>query len=109
MSSPLSNLDELLLGLPIVGILLMGFFRLDELVAKPRARATLGHPLSHRDNDGYVVCIEPDGHYVSTVAGDSGNDQGTHQPVRRPGHLPSRRAVKTVQRVSIAWQEGMKE
>jgi hypothetical protein len=97
--------DTLLLGVPIVGMLLLCFFRVDELIARPRARAVLGHPLSHRDRNGQIVCIEPDGRYL---AGTS-QSRGRAGAARKPGHLPRRNAQRAVRRIAVIWTEGIEE
>jgi hypothetical protein len=100
-----STFDTLLLGIPIVGILLLGFFRVDALIAKPRARAVLGHPLSHRDRDGQIVCIEPDGRYLARIS----HSPGTSRAARRAGDFPRRSAQRAVQRISVIWNERNEE
>jgi len=115
MSSPQSTLDTLLLGIPIVAMMVIGFFRLDELVAKPRTRTTSGHPLSHRDKNGHFVCIEPDGRHRSAVSGEPGLEvsgrapgrvPGKNLPIRQSGKVPLRSGAKAVQRISVIWHVG---
>ena len=101
MSFSQSGLEALILGIPAVGILLTSFFRLDVLLAKSKNNSGSGHPLSHVDEEGRLVCIEPDGCYSpsETTAGGLA--------VRRPGHLPRRGGTKAVRRVAIEWVEGV--
>lgn len=57
----LSNADAMLVAIPMIGVLVVGFFRLDELVGKPRK---VGAPLDQsigRDADGQPVSLDPDG------------------------------------------------
>jgi len=105
MVSPQSTSDTLFLALPIGVMLLLAFFRLDELLARPRLRSVQGHPLSHRGDDGQSICIEPDGHYLGVPAG------GPHAAClrRMPGHRPRRSAIPPVPRISVDWNEGSEE
>ena len=105
MTSQQSNLDTLLLALPIVAMLFMVFFRLDELLAKPRLHGAVGHPLSHRDKDGQIICIEPDGHYWTALAGG----HRARHPRRVPGHWPRRSEIRLASRVSVEWREGSED
>jgi len=62
MSVLQSNADALLVAIPMIGILVVGFFRLDELVGKSNKK-----PVIHRrqiaglDERGRQVCLDPDG------------------------------------------------
>ena len=103
MSFSQSGLEALILGIPAVGILLTSFFRLDVLLAKSNNNSRIGHPLSHVDEEGRLVCIEPDGRYSLSERTAGG------LAVRRPGHLPIRGGPKAVRRVSIEWVEGIAE
>jgi hypothetical protein len=55
-----SNADALLVAIPMVGLLFAGFFRLDELVGKPKKRAQTRSKMSGWDQDGRPVCADPD-------------------------------------------------
>jgi hypothetical protein len=101
MSFSQSGLEALILGIPAVGILLTSFFRLDVLLAKSNNNSRIGHPLSHVDEEGSLVCIEPDGRYSVPDRTPGG------LAVRRPGHLPRRGGAKAVRRVSVKWEEGV--
>lgn len=60
----LSTADSLLVAVPMIGTLVVCFFRLDELVGKPRKprkQAARGHQLSGINADGQQVCLDPDG------------------------------------------------
>lgn len=97
MSSPQFGLEALVLGIPAVALLVAAFFRLDEMFSKPHSGTGIGHPLSHRGEDGEVVCIEPDGRY-SVV---EGTGRGLAQ--RRSGHIPKRGDAGAVRQVSVEW------
>ena len=94
-----AGLEALILGIPAVGLLLAAFFRLDVLLAKSNRRSGIGHPLSHRGQDGEFVCIEPDGCYSVEVA------EGTRRGLakRRSGHIPTRGGSAPVRRISVEW------
>jgi hypothetical protein len=66
----LSNTDALLVAVPMIGTLVVGFFRLDELFGKPRKRPVRGHQLAGMDARGRVTCLDPDGTVVP-CAGES--------------------------------------
>jgi hypothetical protein len=97
MSSPHAGLEVLILGFPAVGLLFSAFFRLDELIARPNTNSGIGRPLSHRGEDGYFVCIEPDGR-ASIVEGT-----GRGFVERKAGYLPRRADSKPIRRVSTEW------
>ena len=99
MSFSQSGLEALILGIPAVGILLTSFFRLDVLLAKSNNNSGSGRPLSHVDEQGRLVCIEPDGRYALSEGTAGG------LAVRRSGHLPRRGGTRAVPRVSIEWVE----
>jgi len=56
-----SNADAILVAIPMVALMFAGFFRLDALFSRPPKRPSRYHPLSHWDEDGLLVCVEPDG------------------------------------------------
>jgi hypothetical protein len=56
-----SNTDALLVGIPMVGLLFAGFFRLDEVFGKPKKPATNRRQMSGWDKNGRPVCADPDG------------------------------------------------
>lgn len=55
-----SNADALLVAIPMVGLLFIGFFRLDELFGKPKRRAKTRNKMSGWDQNGRPVCADPD-------------------------------------------------
>jgi hypothetical protein len=62
MSTLQSNADALLVAIPMIGILVVGFFRLDELVGKPNKRQIVHRrQIAGLDDKGRQVCLDPDG------------------------------------------------
>jgi hypothetical protein len=61
MSVTLSNTDALLVAIPMIGILVVGFFRLDEMVGKPRKLAARRPQVAGTDGEGHQICLDPDG------------------------------------------------
>jgi hypothetical protein len=61
MTTVLSNTDALLVAVPMIGILFVGFFRLDESIGKPRKRVDNRHCLAGTDATGRPVFTDPDG------------------------------------------------
>lgn len=59
----LSNSDALLVAVPMVGILIACFFRLDEMFGKPKKKTSVEHrrQMSGWDADGKPMCADPDG------------------------------------------------
>jgi hypothetical protein len=56
-----SNADALLVAIPMVVLLFIGFFRLDELVGKkPKKSVRARSKMSGWDKDGRAVCADPD-------------------------------------------------
>ncbi len=49
-----------LIGVPMIGILFAGFFRLDELIGKTKSREVSRPKLSGWDQTGKVRCSDPD-------------------------------------------------
>jgi hypothetical protein len=60
----LSNADSLLVAIPMVGILFVGFFRLDELFGKSKKQVKTRRPVVGSDKDGRPICADPDGQVV---------------------------------------------
>lgn len=58
-----SGLDNILVALPFIGMLMVGFFRLDEILAAPRKRLANKplHPPCGVDLDGNPIVCDPDG------------------------------------------------
>jgi hypothetical protein len=58
------TLDALIFAVPMVLILFVCFFRLDELIAKPKKFSKHTQRFSGTDEEGHAICLEPDGHCV---------------------------------------------
>ena len=56
-----SGWQTFLVAIPSVGILLVGLFRLDELIASPKRRRAVKRPASGRDRNGRLLLSDPDG------------------------------------------------
>ena len=56
-----SGSDTLLVAIPSLGLLLISFFRLDQLLASPRQRNKTGRFVSGVDKDGEPIMCDPDG------------------------------------------------
>jgi len=56
-----SNMDALLVAIPMVGIMFAGVFRLDELLGKPRKKSEWRRPIAGSDANGAPICVDPDG------------------------------------------------
>lgn len=69
MSVLQSNADALLVAVPMIGILIVSFFRLDELVGKSKKKPIQRRQIAGLDGRGRQVCLDPD---------------GTEQPFARP-------------------------
>lgn len=107
MSSSHSMLGTLILAFPIVGMLFARFFQIDEWIARPRRQTAIGHPLSHWDADGQVVCIDPDGRCSSVASGTADGERElrlNRRHVRQSGHLPQRGNTPAVRRVWVVWE-----
>lgn len=59
----LSNSDAILVAVPMIGILIACFFRLDEMFGKPKKKVIVEHrrPMSGWDKNGKPICGDPDG------------------------------------------------
>jgi hypothetical protein len=77
----LSNSDALLLAVPMIGLLIVGYFRLDELFGKPRkASHPRGRGLGAVRGDGAVTYLDPDG----TAGGREAQPRKLPTEKRRP-------------------------
>ena len=61
MTALSSNMDAILVAIPMVGLLFVGMFRLDELIAKPQKRPERRRAIAGSDKNGAPLCIDPDG------------------------------------------------
>jgi hypothetical protein len=67
MTVLLSNRDALLVAIPMVGILFVGFFKLDEVFGKPKNKqAKRRSQVAGVDTEGRPICIDPDGKRVAS-------------------------------------------
>jgi hypothetical protein len=67
-----STRDAILLGIPMLGLLVLNFFRLDYLLGhkrKPTSGVELGHPLSQTVESDQLLWVEPDGELRGSEAG----------------------------------------
>jgi len=56
-----SNAEAILVTIPMILMLLISFFRLDEVLGQPTKPMQRRRSFSHRDGAGVAVCVEPDG------------------------------------------------
>ena len=56
-----SGLDTFLFAVPFVGVLLLGMFRLDTILATPRQAACRQRPPAGTDKMGRILLSDPDG------------------------------------------------
>jgi len=58
----LSNSDAILVAVPMIGILIACFFRLDEMFGKPKKKDMVEHrrTMSGWDKEGKPMCADPD-------------------------------------------------
>ncbi len=61
MDGTLSNLDSVLVALPMFAVLFLAVFRLDELICRSPKRAARRPLAGGVDGDGMPICVEPDG------------------------------------------------
>jgi len=57
-----SGWENFLVAVPFVGILLVGLFRLDEIIASPKRSRSVKRPVSGCDENGNLLLSDPDGH-----------------------------------------------
>jgi hypothetical protein len=108
-----SNADAILVGIPMLGILLFSFFRLDGSIGhrrRAKQRATLmGHPLSYTDEQGEFVCVEPDGGVSQGKPAGEPAGLWNKNPVRGgksdSGPGSRKKPQMLIRRVSPHWQE----
>jgi hypothetical protein len=61
MEVVVSNMDAVVFGIPLIGLLISAFFRVDELVAAPQKRVTHRRQMPGLDRNGMPQCVDPDG------------------------------------------------
>lgn len=59
MSTVQSDADAFLVAIPMLVFLLAAFFRLDELVSRPKKQPRHGRRLCNWDKDGVPICTDP--------------------------------------------------
>jgi hypothetical protein len=74
-----SELLNIFLAIPFVGVLLIALFRLDEIIAAPRRARAIKHPFNGCDEDGHLRLSDPDGRSQRT------------RPMPNEAHRPSSR------------------
>jgi hypothetical protein len=67
-----SNAEALLVAIPMVLGMIVGFFRLDEHFGRPARLTVRRRSFSHQDTTGVLICVEPDGQ-VSRMPGHGRN------------------------------------
>jgi len=72
-----SNMDAILVAIPMVGVLFVGMFRLDELIGKPKKRPERRRSIAGSEKDGSPICIDPDGTVIRKLS------KGDAPPSRR--------------------------
>ena len=56
-----SGLESILVAVPFLGILLVGLFRLDEIIAAPKRARAVRRPVTGCDKHGHLLLTDPDG------------------------------------------------
>jgi hypothetical protein len=56
-----SGSDMLLIAIPFLVLLVVGFFRLDEIIAAPKKALRQRQPFSGMNEDGKLILSDPDG------------------------------------------------
>ena len=56
-----SGWDTIVFGVPFIGLLLVGLFRLDELIVAPKHKTRAHRPPAGVDTDGMQILCDPDG------------------------------------------------
>lgn len=52
---------------PMVAMLLIAGFKVDELVARPQRQIARRRLIPHVDRNGFPVCLDPDGRFCPAV------------------------------------------
>lgn len=56
-----SGLLHLLVAIPLVGVLVVALFRLDEIIATPKRAKAVNLRICGRDEKGHLMLSDPDG------------------------------------------------
>ncbi len=67
----LSSSDVILVAIPMVGVLIACFFRLGEMLGKPKKRVKMEHrgQMFEWDEHGQPLCADPDGSGAKPIDG----------------------------------------
>ncbi|MGP8271470.1 MAG: hypothetical protein ACLQLH_15490 [Terracidiphilus sp.] len=71
----LAGSDEYLIGIPLIIVLFIALFRVDELISTPKKSLKRRRPSYQMDEDGVPVLSDPDG-LQSRVHSPAGNQPG---------------------------------
>ena len=56
-----SKTDAILVAVPMVGVMIAGYFRLDEMVGKSGKISEPRRKIAGTDEKGFPLCMDPDG------------------------------------------------
>lgn len=56
-----SGWDTLLIGVPLIGMLVIAFFRLDEKIVTTKVKLVCERPACGEDENGEAIVTDPDG------------------------------------------------
>jgi len=56
-----SKADAILVAVPMIGIMIAAFFRMDELIGKPGKASEPRRKIAGSDANGFPLCMDPDG------------------------------------------------
>ena len=77
--------ETVVMAVPMIGLLIMGYFRLDEYFSRPANAAHPRRGFSHRGRDGAGICVEPDGRVERR-----GQGKASSPVVRESGEMQKR-------------------
>jgi hypothetical protein len=67
MAAIQSDMNALLVAIPMVGLLFVGMFRLDELFGKTQKKTKRRREIAGVDQNGMPICLDPDGNVLNPV------------------------------------------
>jgi hypothetical protein len=68
MAGPMqSEMSTLMVAIPLVGLLFVGMFRLDELFGKTQKKTKRRREVAGVDENGMPICLDPDGQVLVSV------------------------------------------
>jgi len=82
-----SNVEAILVGIPMILMLLISFFRVDEVLGQPAKPVQRRRGFTHRDHAGAVVYVEPDGRRHCEPLARTKNDPARIRKVETGGRL----------------------